>query len=83
MFVTLAVYIMFKYTICMTIRNSEEARLALYDLMVDKLCDMYGDHNDDPSVVDDAMGIIKELFDHANIKATRSESGQIIFTADL
>lgn len=83
MFVTLAVYLMFKYTICMTIRNSEEARLALYDLMVDKLCDMYGDHSDDPSVVDDAMAIIKELFDHANIKATRSGSGQIIFTADL
>lgn len=65
------------------IRNTEEARLKLYDSMVECVCNVYGDKEADPTIVDDSMQVVKSILDGLNVKAGRSDDGQFIFTADL
>jgi len=68
----------------MTIRNSEEARMALYDYFVDTLVDLYDpEEGEERETRDDMMNVVSVLFEGLSLNAEQLDDGTIRFSASL
>ena len=68
----------------MVIRNSEEARMALYDYFVDTLVDLYDpEEGEERETRDDMMNVVNVLFEGLSLTAEQLDDGTIRFSARL
>lgn len=68
----------------MVVRNSEEARLALYDYFVETLVHLSDpEEGEEDEARDDMMNVVDILFQGISLTAQDSDDGVVVFTATL